>query len=117
MFEIKGLKNNTWYFEAFSNVGIYAPDGRNAVLIDACDHPRMVKALDKQLEEMGLTVSTVINTHCHVDHICGNKFFAEKYGCRLLSTQKEQHFIRYPDLEAEFYYAGVEWKKQNGLFN
>ena len=75
MFEIKGIKNNTWCFEAFSNVGIYTPDGKNAVLIDSCDHPRMVKALDRQLSEMGLTVATIINTHCHIDHICGNRYF------------------------------------------
>lgn len=116
MFEIKELKNSTRYFEAFSNVGIYAPDGKNAILIDSCDHPRMVKALDRQLCEMGLTVSAVINTHCHVDHICGNKFFQDKYGCKLLSTEKEQAFIRYPALESEFYYAGVEIKKESSPF-
>ena len=74
MFEIKSIKKNTMYFEAFSNVGIYAPDGKNAILIDSCDHPRMVKALDRQLGEAGLAVSAIINTHCHADHICGNKF-------------------------------------------
>ncbi|MBR5827131.1 MAG: MBL fold metallo-hydrolase [Clostridia bacterium] len=116
MFEIKSIKNNTWYFESFSNVGIYTPDGKNAVLIDSCDHPRMVKSLDRQLSEMGLTVSAVINTHCHVDHICGNRYFQEKYGCRLLSTEKEKPFIRYPDLESELYYAGVDIKKESSPF-
>ena len=116
MFEIKGIKNNTWCFEAFSNVGIYTPDGKNAVLIDSCDHPRMVKALDRQLSEMGLTVATIINTHCHIDHICGNRYFKEKYGCRLLSTEKEKLFIRYPALESEFYYAGVDIKKESSPF-
>ena len=116
MFEIKGIKNNTWYFEAFSNVGIYTPDGKNAVLIDSCDHPRMVKALDRQLTEMGLSVTAIINTHCHVDHICGNRYFKEKYGCRLMSTEKEKLFIRYPALESEFYYAGVDIKKESSPF-
>ena len=116
MFEIKAIKNNTWYFEAFSNVGIYVPDGKNAVLIDSCDHPRMVKSLDRQLSEMGFSVSAIINTHGHVDHICGNSYFQEKYGCRLLSTEKEKAFIRYPDLESEFYYAGVEIKKTSSPF-
>ena len=116
MFEIKKLKGNTFYFEAFSNVGIYAPDGKNALLTDACDHPRMVKSLDNQLGEMGFSVSCIIDTHGHVDHICGNKFFQQKYGCRLFSSEKEQAFIKYPSLESEFYYAGVDVKKTNNPY-
>ncbi len=116
MFEIKGIKNNTYYFEAFSNVGIYAPDGKNAILIDACDHPRMVKALDRQLSEMGLTVSAIIDTHCHVDHICGNRFFQDKYGCRIFSSKKEQGYIFYPAMEPEFYYAGINTDKSKNPF-
>ncbi len=116
MFEIKKIKGNTFYFEAFSNVGVYIPDGKNAILIDACDHPRMVKALDRQLSEMGAGVSAVIDTHCHVDHICGNKFFQDKYGCRLFSTEKEQPFIKYPTLEPNFYFAGVDVKQTNNPY-
>lgn len=116
MFEIKKLKGNTYYFEAFSNVGIYAHDGVNAVLVDACDHPRMVKAVDKQITAMGMTVKAVINTHCHVDHICGNRFFQDKYGCKLLSTKKEQCFIAFPSLEPGFYYAGIDTKKSCNPF-
>ncbi len=116
MFEIKRIKNHTFYFESFSNVGIYTADGKNAVLIDSGDHPRLVKTLDRELSGMGLAVSAVINTHGHVDHICGNAFFQEKYGCRLFSTKKEQVFIRYPELESEFYYAGINIKKENSPF-
>ncbi len=116
MFEIKKIKGNTFYFESFSNVGIYIPDGKNALLIDACDHPRMVRSLDRQLTEMGVSVSAVIDTHGHVDHICGNKFFQEKYGCRLFSTEKEQAFIKYPSLESEFHFAGVDVKKVNNPY-
>lgn len=116
MFEIKKIKGNTYYFEAFSNVGIYTPDGKNAILIDSCDHPRMVKGLDRQLAEMGLSVSLIIDTHCHVDHICGNRYFSEKYGCKILSTKKEQAFISYPAMEPEFYYAGINTDKGKNPF-
>ncbi len=116
MFEIKKIKGNTYYYEAFTNVGIFAPDGKNAVLIDACDHPRMVKGTDKQLGEMGLRVGAVIDTHCHIDHICGNKFFRDKYGCKILSTKKEQAFISYPSLESDFYYAGMDTDKIRNSF-
>ena len=90
MFEVKPLLGNTFYFEAFTNVGIYRLNEKQAVLIDSCDHKRMVRSLDRELEAMELEVSLIINTHCHNDHICGNRYFQEKYGCKLLSTRVEQ---------------------------
>lgn len=116
MFEVRHLKNNTFYYEAFTNVGIYRLNSEEAVLIDSCDHPRMVRGLDRELENMGLKVKSIINTHCHVDHICGNRYFQNKYGCSLLSTKKEQSFIYYTETEAEFYNAGLTVNKSTNPF-
>lgn len=107
MFQVKHLIGNTYYYEAFTNVGIYRADEKNAFLIDSCDHKRMVRSLDRELEVMELGVSLIINTHGHNDHICGNRYFQDKYGCRLLSTRLEQTFIYKPDLEAAFYNSAL----------
>ncbi len=116
MFEVKQLINNTFYYESFTNVGIYRLNEKEAVLIDSCDHKRMVRGLDRELEEMGLSVSTVISTHCHVDHICGNRYFQDKYGCRLLSAALEQGYIRKTDMEPDFYNVALSVDKQNNPF-
>lgn len=116
MFEIKHIKGNTYYYEAFTNVGIYKLSDSEVILIDSCDHKRMAKGLDKMLCETGLKVKTIINTHCHVDHICGNSLFFEKYGCEILSTKTEQRFISYPDLEPKFYYSGIDTEKARNPF-
>lgn len=117
MFEIKHIKGNTYYYEAYTNVGICKISDTEAVLIDSCDHKRMAKGLNRQLAEMGLSVKTIINTHCHIDHICGNSLFYEAHKCRILSTKTEQRFISYPDLEAKFYYSGIDTdKKRNPYF-
>ncbi len=116
MFEVKPLLGNTFYFEAFTNVGIYRLDENRAVLIDSCDHKRMVKSLDRELEVMELSVSTVINTHGHNDHICGNRFFQDKYGCKLLSTRLEQGFIYKPDLESSFYNSALAVDERSNPF-
>ena len=34
-------------------------------------------------------VSTIINTHSNADHAGGNKYFFEKYNCKILTTKKE----------------------------
>lgn len=116
MFEVKKLIGNTFYYEAFTNVGIYRLNDNEAVLIDSCDHKRMVKGLDKILEEMNLKVNAVIDTHCHVDHICGNRYFQDKYGCKLLSTRLEQGFIYKPDLEPDFYNVALSGNKSTNPF-
>lgn len=116
MFEIKELLGNTFYYQAYTNVGIYMLNEKEVVLIDSCDHKRMVRGLDRQLEEKGLKVNTVINTHCHVDHICGNRYFQDKYGCRLLSTKLEHGYIYKPDMEADYYNVGLSVEKEFNPF-
>lgn len=116
MFEVKELAENTFYYEAFTNVGVYRLNENEALLIDACDHKRMAKGLDRELEQMGLSVKTVIDTHCHVDHICGNRFFQDKYGCKLLSTRLEQGYIRKPDMEPDFYNVALTNEKARNPF-
>ncbi len=115
MFEVNHLIGNTYYYDAFTNVGIYKLKENEAVLIDSCDHNRMVKSLDRQLSEKGLSISMIINTHSHFDHICGNRYFQDKYGCRLLSTRLEQSFILNPDLEDNFYSVALGQAKSSSL--
>ncbi|MBQ7118182.1 MAG: MBL fold metallo-hydrolase [Clostridia bacterium] len=116
MFEVRRIRGNTYYFEAFTNVGIYRLDDNRVVLIDGTDHKRMAKAINNYLSAENLTVDTIICTHCHVDHICGNKDFYEKYGCRILSTEKEKPFIAQPDLEGSFYFNGIDTDKSRNPF-
>ena len=116
MFEIKKLMGKTSYYSAFSNVGIFEIGNGEVVLIDSCDHPRMMKGLDRLLGAKNLRVRTVIDTHCHVDHIAGNRYFYDKYACRLLAPKGESFFVEYPSLEAEFYFAGIDTDKSRNPF-
>lgn len=116
MFEINKILGKTSYFSTFSNVGIFDLGHGEVLLIDTCDHPRMVKNLDRLLCAKSLKVKTVINTHCHVDHIAGNKFFEDKYACELLADEEECFFVRQPDFEAKFYYAGIDTDKSRNPF-
>ncbi len=116
MFEVRHIKGNTDYFEAYSNVGIYRLSENKVILIDSCDHKRIVKALNNSLNAENLSVESIICTHCHVDHICGNKTFSDKFGCKIYSTEKEKQFIVEPDLEATFYFAGIDTDKTRNPF-
>ncbi len=116
MFEFVCLEGNTYCFKSMANVGIYEKGDGSVILIDSCEHVRMVRSVDRYLRDKNLTIDTIISTHCHVDHICGNRFFQEKFGCKILSTETEKAFIAVPDLEPSFYYAGIDTDKTRNPF-
>ncbi len=116
MFEFIKLEGNTYYFESMANVGIYEKGDGTVILIDSCEHIKMVRSIDRHLRDRSLTIDTIISTHCHVDHICGNRYFQDKFGCRILSSEAEKPFIAVPDLEPSFYYAGIDTDKTRNPF-
>ncbi len=116
MFEINKLIGKTSYYSAFSNVGIIECAEGEVILIDTCDHPRMIRGLGRLLGAKNLKVKTIIDTHCHVDHIAGNKYFYDKYACKILAPKGESFFVEHPDLEAKFYYAGIDTEKSRNPF-
>ncbi len=50
------------------------------------------KKVRQAVEEKGLTIDTIINTHCHVDHTYGNQYFPK--------TQIYAHEKDAPDIES-----------------
>lgn len=42
-----------------------------------------------------LTPRMLLNTHCHLDHVFGNKFVADTYGLTLQLHEKEQKLLDY----------------------
>ena len=54
----------------------------------------MIKLNSEELEEFmkdkNLNPILLLNTHCHLDHIFGNKFILEKYNLRTYSSEVEE---------------------------
>lgn len=107
MFKLVPCAKNTYYLKSFANVGVYDLGNGLAVLIDSGDHKKSVHDLDKELERLGLRVKTIINTHSHIDHITGNKFFKQKYGCEIFSSSIEHALASEPNIEGTFYFSAV----------
>jgi len=84
-------------FNAFQeNSYILYDDSKECIIIDpGCNNPQEEQILVKTIEEHELTPTRLINTHCHIDHVFGNKFVAERYNLEL-----ESHLGEVPVLEA-----------------
>ncbi len=63
---------------------------KEAVLIDpSSDFERINAVIDKY----GFTVTKIINTHGHFDHIGGNRYFIKKTGAKLLIHEDDYYFL------------------------
>ena len=118
MFEIKHLKGNTYYLQCFSNIGIYHLGNGEVILIDTGDHKKSVTDLYNALEERHWRVKAIFNTHSHLDHIAGNRFFKEKYGCKAYASEMEQFYGEHPQIDVAEIFMSVPIKiNQSSLLN
>ncbi len=47
------------------------------------------------IQQNGLKAEMLLNTHCHLDHVFGNKFVAETYGLTLHLHEKEKAVLEF----------------------
>lgn len=107
MFKLIQCAENTYYLDSFAKVGVYDLGGGEVMLIDSCDHKKSVRDLDAALEEHGWRVKYIVNTHSHLDHIHGNGYFREKYGCEIYAPETERLFVDVLALERTAYFTAL----------
>jgi hydroxyacylglutathione hydrolase len=74
-FEFSPIQENTY---------ILYNEFNDCIIIDpGCYFDEEKDELANFMEKTGLTPRLLLNTHCHLDHVFGNKFIAEKYGLQL----------------------------------
>jgi hydroxyacylglutathione hydrolase len=82
-----GNKRMKIYREVYSpiQVNTYIISGSDAecIVIDCgCYGRAEEESFGRFLSDRGLNPVLLLNTHCHLDHIFGNKFMLERYGLR-----------------------------------
>jgi len=81
-FVFSPIQENTYLlYDEFKNCAIIDP---------GCYFDAEKEQLTQFIEQMGLTPKMLLNTHCHLDHVFGNKYIAETYGLVAQIHQKEQ---------------------------
>lgn len=78
------------------NTYLLYDDSGNCIIID----PGCYQAFEKQIlvefiEKHQLKPKRLLNTHCHIDHMLGNKFIAERYGLELECHILEEKLLGY----------------------
>jgi hydroxyacylglutathione hydrolase len=80
------LSIQTFTFNAFSeNTYVVSDETLEAVIIDpGCYSRQEQQELASFIEIQQLNIKSILNTHCHIDHVLGNDFTKDKYKAPLL---------------------------------
>lgn len=76
------VKISFFTFNPFQeNTYILSDETKECVIIDpGCYDKQEQETITKFIEDNGLKPVKLLNTHCHIDHVFGNRFIFNKYG-------------------------------------
>ena len=99
------LKIHKLTFNPFSENTFVVTDETNdcAIIDPGCCNDKERNELVTTVEAHGLKPVLLLNTHCHIDHIPGNKFVFEKYGLLPQIHALELDILRKAPMFAEFF--------------
>lgn len=102
--EFKVLAEGAGYFAGSTNCGLVWR-GREGLLIDSGLDESTARKVLRYLNERGLRLVAIFNTHFHADHVGGNAFLVARTGARVIAPEEEAEFIRRPLLEPTSLYG------------
>jgi glyoxylase-like metal-dependent hydrolase (beta-lactamase superfamily II) len=73
------------------NTYVIADETKDCAIIDCgCYDRSEFDELVRFIEERGLNPVLLLNTHCHLDHVFGNRFVLEKYNLRPMASREDE---------------------------
>lgn len=82
----------TFTFNPFQeNTYLLYNEAKECIIVDpGCYDRGEQNILESYISKHGLTPIALLNTHCHLDHVFGNKFIDDKYGLKPHIHPKDQ---------------------------
>jgi glyoxylase-like metal-dependent hydrolase (beta-lactamase superfamily II) len=93
---LRHIVGGVHYLPGASNVGLIVGDGQQAILVDTGPGQRSGRRVLRILEEQGLQLVAIFNTHCHGDHIGGNAYLVEHTGAKVYAPVADSVVLQYP---------------------
>ena len=96
------------------NTYILYDDTGECIIIDpGCFETKEKEELANFIATGGLTPVRLINTHCHIDHVFGNRFVSERYGLQPEIHQGELPVLQSCPQVSRFY--GIPYREESPL--
>jgi hydroxyacylglutathione hydrolase len=89
------MEIKTFIFNPFQvNTYLLYDQTNECVIIDSACHGENESAyITRFIDSNHLNPKALLNTHAHVDHICGNKYLMEHYGLPLYMHEKDEFLV------------------------
>ncbi len=96
-------------FNEFSeNTYVLFDDTKSCIIIDpGCNSKEEEQLLTDFIDSRGLKPMKLVNTHCHIDHILGNRFISTKYGLSLEAHKGEIPVLMAGKMTSDMY--GIQY--------
>lgn len=105
--ELKQITERVYYIPNPVNIGVIKDGERSVILIDSGLDDYAGRKVLRLLEENGLSVKVIINTHAHADHCGGNSYIKGKTNAAIYASEVESAIIQYPLLEPLYLFSGA----------
>jgi hydroxyacylglutathione hydrolase len=80
---------------------LYNEQKQCCIIDPGCYFPAERDELKTGIEKAGLTPVLLLNTHCHLDHVFGNKYVHDTWGLDLHIHEKEKPVLDFAPLSGE----------------
>ena len=99
------------------NTYIVYDDTKECAIFDpGCHNAAEQQELVQFIEQNNLKPVHLINTHCHVDHVFGNRFIADKYNLPLTSHKGEKVVLEFAVMMAKAYGFDMQQSPDISIF-
>lgn len=112
------MKVAQFTFNSFQeNTYILYDNSSECVIIDpGCSNDEERQKLVSFIDDNKLTPTKLVNTHCHIDHVLGNRFIADKYDLVLEAHEGEVQILDSCDTVSRMYGIPYEDSPPIGKF-
>ncbi|MEA4846102.1 MAG: MBL fold metallo-hydrolase [Clostridiaceae bacterium] len=117
-YKLVHVKGNTYYLDGAAKIGIIknTEDPSHSIVVDTGLDDDAGKRLLKAMQENGMGVGAIINTHSHADHCGGNHIIKSRTGCVVYAPPFDKGIIEYPELEPFYLYSAYPLKELDTKF-
>lgn len=90
------IKVKSFTFNPFQeNTYVLYDESKSCIIVDpGCYDTAEKEELTRFVSDKALVVEKLINTHCHIDHVLGNKFVMDTYGVELYIHKNDSETLR-----------------------
>jgi len=99
------LQIQSFVFNPFQkNTFVLFDETKECIIVDpGCSDETENRQLKTFIDEHRLKVKLLVNTHCHIDHVLGNRFVRESFKVNLLIPVNEESVLKAAEVYAPSY--------------